>query len=100
VLSELFEVSDCALIHADSNLMLKPADIRVFLFLRKTITGHPHLNLPHQWEGIQWDNEYSPPLVGRVRGGVNCYENPYSFLIFITFPNTFSALCMSPIALL
>ena len=32
-------------------------------------TVHPHLNLPHQGGGIQEDNEYSPPLVGGVRGG-------------------------------
>ncbi len=32
-------------------------------------TVHPHLNLPHQGGGIQGDNEYSPPLVGGVRGG-------------------------------
>ena len=37
------------------------------------VTVHPHLNLPHQGGGIQGDNEYSPPLVGGVRGGVNCY---------------------------
>src|SRR3989338_5651652 len=44
---------------------------------RKQVTIHPHLNLPHpfgfaqdrQWGGIQGDNEYSPPLVGGVRGG-------------------------------
>src|SRR3989339_834236 len=35
----------------------------------KTVTVHPHLNLPHQGGGIQGDNEYSPPLVGGVRGG-------------------------------
>ncbi|HHT9142206.1 MAG: hypothetical protein HYW12_08440 [Planctomycetes bacterium] len=33
------------------------------------VTVHPHLNLPHQGGGIQGDNEYSPPLVGGVRGG-------------------------------
>ena len=37
--------------------------------LRKLVTVHPHLNLPHQGGGIQGDNEYSPPLVGGVRGG-------------------------------
>ena len=37
------------------------------------VTVHPHLNLPHQGGGIQGDNEYSPPLVGGVREGVNCY---------------------------
>jgi len=44
---------------------------------RKQVTVHPHLNLPHpfgfaqdrQRGGIQGDNEYSPPLVGGVRGG-------------------------------
>src|SRR3989339_2222494 len=36
---------------------------------RKQVTVHPHLNLPHQGGGIQGDNEYSPPLVGGVRGG-------------------------------
>src|SRR3972149_3274532 len=44
---------------------------------RKQVTIHPHLNLPHpfgfaqdrQRGGIQGDNEYSPPLVGGVRGG-------------------------------
>ena len=36
---------------------------------RKQVTVHPHLNLPHQEGGIQGDNEYSPPLVGGVRGG-------------------------------
>ncbi|HHT9115757.1 MAG: hypothetical protein HY607_09645, partial [Planctomycetes bacterium] len=35
----------------------------------RQITVHPHLNLPHQEGGIQGDNEYSPPLVGGVRGG-------------------------------
>ncbi len=35
----------------------------------KQVTVHPHLNLPQQGEGIQGDNEYSPPLVGGVRGG-------------------------------
>ena len=39
--------------------------LRVF----KMVTVHPHLNLPHQGGGIQGDNEYSPPLVGGVRGG-------------------------------
>ncbi|HHT9111814.1 MAG: ArsA family ATPase [Planctomycetes bacterium] len=33
------------------------------------VTVHPHLNLPHQGGGIQGGNEYSPPLVGGVRGG-------------------------------
>ena len=33
------------------------------------VTVHPHLNLPYQGGGIQGDNEYSPPLVGGVRGG-------------------------------
>src|SRR3990172_2457651 len=33
------------------------------------VTIHPHLNLPHQGGRIQGDNEYSPPLVGGVRGG-------------------------------
>ncbi len=33
------------------------------------IAVHPHLNLPHQGGGIQGHNEYSPPLVGGVRGG-------------------------------
>ncbi len=36
---------------------------------QERVTVHPHLNLPHQGEGIQRDNEYSPPLVGGVRGG-------------------------------
>ncbi len=35
----------------------------------KKVTVHPHLNLPHQGGGIQGNNEYSPPLVGGVRGG-------------------------------
>ena len=35
----------------------------------KTVTVHPHLNLPHQGGGIQGGNEYSPPLAGGVRGG-------------------------------
>src|SRR3989304_4132205 len=35
----------------------------------KDVTAPPHLNLPHQGGGIQGDNEYSPPLVGGVRGG-------------------------------
>ncbi|OGW14841.1 MAG: hypothetical protein A3G93_06300 [Nitrospinae bacterium RIFCSPLOWO2_12_FULL_45_22] len=44
----------------------------------KTVTVHPHLNLPPPpfspsvrgtGGGIQGDNEYSPPLVGGVRGG-------------------------------
>ena len=35
----------------------------------KTVTVHPHLNLPHQGGRIQGDNEYSPPLVGGARGG-------------------------------
>ena len=34
-----------------------------------SVTVHPHLNLPHQGGGIQGNNEYSPPLVGGVRGG-------------------------------
>ena len=38
-------------------------------FVRKGVTVHPHLNLPHQGGGIQGNNEYSPPLVGGVRGG-------------------------------
>src|SRR3970040_615370 len=33
------------------------------------VTVHPHLSLPPQGGGIQGDNEYSPPLVGGVRGG-------------------------------
>ena len=37
--------------------------------LEKGVTVHPHLNLPHQRGGIQGNNEYSPPLVGGVRGG-------------------------------
>ena len=36
---------------------------------KTSVTVHPHLNLPHQGGGIQGDNEYSPPLVGGVRGG-------------------------------
>ena len=35
----------------------------------RMVTVYPHLNLPHQGGGIQGDNEYSPPLVGGVRGG-------------------------------
>src|SRR3990167_5953757 len=43
----------------------------------KQVIVHPHLNLPHpfgfaqdrQRGGIQGDNDYSPPLVGGVRGG-------------------------------
>ena len=44
----------------------------------KTVTVHPHLNLPPPpfspsvrgtGGGVQWNNEYSPPLVGGVRGG-------------------------------
>ena len=46
--------------------------------LSKKVTDHPHLNLPPPpfspsvrgtGGGIQGDNEYSPPLVGGVRGG-------------------------------
>ena len=37
------------------------------------VTVHPHLNLPRQGGGIQGNNEYSPPLVGGVREGVNFY---------------------------
>ncbi|MBI2471336.1 MAG: DUF4445 domain-containing protein [Planctomycetes bacterium] len=37
--------------------------------VRKEVTGHPHLNLPHQVGGIQGNHECSPPLVGGVRGG-------------------------------
>jgi len=37
--------------------------------LEKGVTVHPHLNLPRQRGGIQGNNEYSPPLVGGVRGG-------------------------------
>ena len=40
-----------------------------------TVTVHPHLNLPHQGGGIQGDNEYSPPLVGGVRGGGELLHN-------------------------
>src|SRR3989337_80039 len=44
----------------------------------KTVTVPPHLNLPPPpfspsvrgtGGGVQWNNEYSPPLVGGVRGG-------------------------------
>jgi len=35
----------------------------------KIVTVHPHLNLPHRGGGIQGADEYSPPLVGGVRGG-------------------------------
>src|SRR3989304_210167 len=47
-------------------------------FVRKGVTAHPHLNLPPPpfspsgrgtGGGIQGNNEYSPPLVGGVRGG-------------------------------
>ncbi len=34
-----------------------------------SVTAYPHLNLPRQGGGIQGNNEYSPPLVGGVRGG-------------------------------
>ena len=34
-----------------------------------SVTDHPHLNLHRQGGGIQGNNEYSPPLVGGVRGG-------------------------------
>ena len=34
-----------------------------------SVTAHPHLNLPRQGGGIQGNTEYSPPLVGGVRGG-------------------------------
>ncbi|HHT9113156.1 MAG TPA: diaminopimelate epimerase [Candidatus Wunengus sp. YC65] len=37
--------------------------------LTMSVTAHPHRNLPRQGGGIQGDNEYSPPLVGGVRGG-------------------------------
>src|SRR3990170_1545390 len=39
------------------------------------VTVHPHLNLPHQGGGIQGNNEYSPPLVGGVRGGGELLHN-------------------------
>ena len=39
------------------------------IFHINVVTVHPHLNLPHQGGGIQGGNEYSPPLVGGVRGG-------------------------------
>ena len=41
----------------------------------KKVTVHPHLNLPHQGGGIQGNNEYSPPLVGGVRGGGELLHN-------------------------
>ena len=41
----------------------------IFSMSKKKATDHPHLNLPHQGGGIQGNNEYSPPLVGGVRGG-------------------------------
>ena len=37
--------------------------------VRKEVTVHPHLNLPHQGGGIQGNHECSPPLAGGVRGG-------------------------------
>ena len=39
------------------------------LYIKASVTIHPHLNLPHQGGGIQVENEYSPPPVGGVRGG-------------------------------
>ncbi len=42
--------------------------LKIFEEIKKAIV-HPHLNLPHQGGGIQEGNEYSPPLVGGVRGG-------------------------------
>ena len=48
------------------------------------VTVHPHLNLPpppfspsvrQTGGGIQGDNEYSPPLVGGVRGGGELLQN-------------------------
>ena len=43
--------------------------------IQNNVTVHPHLNLPHQGEGIQGDKEYSPPLVGGVRGGGELLQN-------------------------
>ena len=56
-----------------------------------TVTVHPHLNLPHQGGRIQGDNEYSPPLVGGVRGG-ELLQNTF-------LPTEGANLCDSPTAI-
>ena len=43
--------------------------------IQNKVTVHPLLYLPHQGGGIQGDNEYSPPLVGGVRGGGELLQN-------------------------
>ena len=61
-----------------NKIFLIPMFLFLIVFIAPTLlakqdcvskTVHPHLSLPRQGGGIQGDNEYSPPLVGGVRGG-------------------------------
>ena len=61
-----------------------PTEKDIVHLIQNNATVHPHLNLPPPsfspsvrgtGGGIQGDNEYSPPLVGGVRGGGELLQN-------------------------
>src|SRR3972149_5628343 len=70
----------------DAELLPKLKQLEGFV-PSSNVTVHPHLNLPHQGGGIQGDNEYSPPLVGGVRGGEGLLQEKNSLCEGLTINN-------------